>query len=206
LVDTIAKQTIENSQAFKEFTANANERLRQFTDPGNVPALANISETLSTLLKKYYADSDLVATWDPIAEFPIPFPSSQIEVRDHGFQSGVERVGHGLQRAIIITILEYLARERFVMGTEEKKEFASAESDIIVAIEEPEIYQHPIKQRQIASVLANLVGAFSAETGIRIQLVLATHSPLFCPSAPLSRDKDFETCRPSLRTRSYSQN
>ncbi len=179
LVDTLAKQTIENNQEFKDFTAATNERLKKFTDPTNVSALANISEALSAILKQYYAESDLIATWQPISEFPVVFPSSEIAVKDHGFQSNVERVGHGLQRAIIITILEFLARERLRNPEQKEKEFKKPESDIIVAIEEPEIYQHPIKQRHISNVLGELTSSFSAQTGIRIQIVLATHSPLF---------------------------
>jgi putative ATP-dependent endonuclease of OLD family len=169
----------ENNQEFKEFTAATNERLKEFTDPANVSALANISDSLSAILKKYYAESDLIATWQPISEYPIIFPSSEIAVKDHGFQSTVERVGHGLQRAIIITILEFLARERLRNPEQKEKEFKKPESDIIVAIEEPEIYQHPIKQRHISNVLGELTSSFSAQTGIRIQIVLATHSPLF---------------------------
>lgn len=179
LIDTLAKQTIENNQQFKEFTATVNQQLKEFTDPANVPALANISDALSTILKKYYANSDLIATWDPISEYPISFPSSEIAVKDHGFQSNVERVGHGLQRAIIITILEFLVRERFRDPERKTNEFEKPESDVIVAIEEPEIYQHPIKQRHISNVLNELAHSFSRQTGIRLQIVVATHSPLF---------------------------
>jgi hypothetical protein len=75
--------------------------------------------------------------------------------------------------------LEFLARERLRNPDQKKKEFEKPESDIIVAIEEPEIYQHPIKQRHISKVLSELTTSFSAQTGIRIQIVLATHSPLF---------------------------
>src|SRR6185312_10423031 len=124
-------------------------------------------------------ESDLIATWQPISEIPISFPSSEIAVRDHGFQSSVERVGHGLQRAIIITILEFLARERVRNPEEKTQDFEKPESDIIVAIEEPEIYQHPVKQRHISNVLNELARSFSRQTGIRIQIILATHSPLF---------------------------
>lgn len=166
-------------KTFREFTLETNDRLKNFTDPANVPALKNISSTLTKILKKYYADSDLIATWEPITEFPISFPSSQIEVKDHGFQCGVARVGHGLQRAIIITILEFLASERLRDIDGQEENFEIPHSDIIVAIEEPEIYQHPIKQRHITDVLAQITESFNKQTGIRIQVLLATHSPLF---------------------------
>ena len=112
LIDAVAKQTIENNRDFQKFSSEANEQLRNLTDPKNVPALSEISTTLSNILRQYYSDLELIATWDPIEQMPIQFPSSQIAVKDHNFISSVERVGHGLQRAVIITILEFLVQHR----------------------------------------------------------------------------------------------
>ena len=56
--------------------------------------------------------------------------------------------------------------------------FREAQSDLILAIEEPEIYQHPTKQRMFGDVLRNLSRGFSTETGIRVQVLFVTHSPL----------------------------
>ncbi|RAI42666.1 AAA family ATPase [Rhodoplanes roseus] len=176
LIDTLAKQTIENNKAYQEFITEANNQLKQFTDPDNVPALAEFSSKLSEILQVYYSESEIIATWQPIEQLPVVFPNSELSVKDHGFISRVEKVGHGLQRAIIITILEFLAKERFKQPEEE---FTSAQSDIILAIEEPEIYQHPIKQRHISAVLERLSGSFSKQTRIRLQIITATHSPLF---------------------------
>lgn len=183
LIDAVAKQTIENNRDFQRFTAEANETLKNLTDPENVPALSEISATLSNILRQYYSESELIATWDPIEQLPIQFPNSQIAVKDHNFTSSVERVGHGLQRAVIITILEFLAqhRAREVERREGEavEEFDEPQSDLIVAIEEPEIYQHPTKQRHLSRVLCDLAERFNRQTGIRIQLIMATHSPLF---------------------------
>lgn len=177
LIDTIAKQTIENNEAFKTFKAKTDAQLKEFTNPDNVPALAEISGALSVILQQYYAESSLIATWQPITEFPIQFPSAHIAVKDHEFVSSVDRVGHGLQRAVIITVLEYLAKQRYSGATEE--EFKQPQSDLLIAIEEPEIYQHPTKQRHFSYVLNELASSFNKHTGIRVQIILATHSPLF---------------------------
>ena len=162
LVDTLAKQTIENNQDFKEFTAATNERLKAFTDPANVPALANISELLSAILKKYYANFDLIATWQPISEFPVIFPSSEIAVKDHGFQSNVERVGHGLQRAIIITILEFLARER-LRNPEQKERIQKTKVILLLLLK---IRKSISTQLTIAYLecAGKLTSSFSAQT------------------------------------------
>lgn len=176
LVDTIARQTIENKEDYKAFIASANSEIRRLTDPTQVTALSEISQTLSESLRRFYSDAELVASWEPLAEIPIPFPSSKIDVKNAGHTSPVEFVGHGLQRAIIITILDFLARQKSGSAS---GEFDEAQSDLIIGIEEPEIYQHPTKQRHIARVLTSLSETFNKQTGIRLQVICVTHSPLF---------------------------
>ncbi len=177
LIDTIARQTIENNSDFKAFVSEANKKISEFTDPSNVSALRDIGTELTGILQKYYAQSEMIATWNPIDQLIIQFPTAQIAIKDGGYISSVERVGHGLQRAIIISILEFLANKRMSEATGER--FAHPQSDLIIGIEEPEIYQHPTKQRHIARVLSNLAEQFNEVSGIRIQLIYVTHSPLF---------------------------
>jgi putative ATP-dependent endonuclease of OLD family len=84
---------------------------------------------------------------------------------------------HGLQRAVILTVLRFMADHRAKQeGT--GQEFSEPQSDLIVAIEEPEIYQHPTKQRLFGKLLRTLAQGFNAHTGIRIQTIFVTHSPL----------------------------
>lgn len=42
LINTVARQTIENSAGFQEFITDANKRIAELTDPKNVPVLAEI--------------------------------------------------------------------------------------------------------------------------------------------------------------------
>jgi predicted ATP-dependent endonuclease of OLD family len=177
LVDTIARQTIENSVEFREFMGAANERISELTDPENVPILGEISGGLTSILADYYKDSEIIATWAPITELEPSFPSANIEVKNNEFVTGLDGVGHGLQRAIILTVLRFMADHR---AKEEGsgKEFEEPQSDLIVAIEEPEIYQHPTKQRLFGKLLPRLAEKFNRQTGIRIQTIFVTHSPL----------------------------
>lgn len=176
LVDTIARQTIENNAEFQTFMQEANRKIAEFTDPAHVPVLSEISGELTGILRTYYRDSEVTTTWKPIDQIHPTFPSSELEVKDNDFVTGIDGVGHGLQRAIILTILQYVA-ERGRRGAEGGN-FTEAQSDIIIAIEEPEIYQHPVKQRLFSDLLRRLSDAFNRETGIRIQTIFVTHSPL----------------------------
>ena len=50
---------------------------------------------------------------------------------------------------------------------------------LILAIEEPELYQHPARQRHFANVLLKLAGDKIVGVARRTQVLYCTHSPLF---------------------------
>ncbi len=179
LISSLAEQAIENRKEYQEFIQGAREQLKELTDPNNVESLKNISQSLTDILQKYYAKSELLATWNPIEDIPVQFPTPDIKVKDAGFETSIDGVGHGLQRAIILTVLEFIAKREVQASEVSKESFESSQSDIIIAIEEPEIYQHPTKQRLFSDVLRGLAEGFSKSTGIRFQSVFVTHSPLF---------------------------
>ncbi len=177
LVDTIARQSIENSANYKSFIEKANAEIAELTDPAKVPVLSEISGRLTSMLVEYYKDSAIQATWEPITQIHPNFPTANIEVTDNSYTTSIDGVGHGLQRAIILTVLQFMAEHR--ANSENKEEiFGEPQSDIILAIEEPEIYQHPTKQRLFAKLLKKLAKGFNEKTGIRIQIIYVTHSPL----------------------------
>lgn len=89
----------------------------------------------------------------------------QVAVLDGTTETDVERQGHGFQRTLLISALQLLAQT----GS------ASAEGVICLAIEEPELYQHPIQAQTFAKVLRSL----AEDAGKRVQVTYATHSPYF---------------------------
>lgn len=178
ILNTITRQTIENNREFQEFVLEANQKLAELTSPDRFGVLTQIGADLTAILQNYYKDSELITTWDPVTEMPISFPSPKVDVKNHNFTTGVDRVGHGLQRAIILTVLEYVAKRR-MSESETEEAFDEPQSDIIIGVDEPEIYQHPTKQRLFRQVLRRLADDFSRATGIRMQVICVTHSPLF---------------------------
>lgn len=98
-------------------------------------------------------------------ELKAPRTTFEVAVLDGTTETAVERQGHGFQRTILISALQLLAQS----GS------ASAEGVICLAIEEPELFQHPIQAQTFAKVLRSL----AEDTGKRIQVTYATHSPYF---------------------------
>lgn len=176
LLADIARQTYENRQEVKDFIAQTKANYDGLVSPGNFPQLAQISEKLTGAIKRYYSDSKLLADWHSEEGVRFAFPQPAIMVEDAGFLSALTHVGHGLQRAALFSVVEFLATSTAQPGQEE---FAAPQSDIILLIEEPEIYQHPHKQKLVSDAFRRLCEGFNAATGIRFQVVFATHSEKF---------------------------
>jgi predicted ATP-dependent endonuclease of OLD family len=98
-------------------------------------------------------------------ELKAPRTTFEVAVLDGTTETAVERQGHGFQRTLLISALQLLAQS----GS------ASAEGVICLAIEEPELFQHPIQAQTFAKVLRSL----AEDAGKRIQATYATHSPYF---------------------------
>ncbi len=118
--------------------------------------------------------NEVVATYSPgravtIApaevELKAPRTTFDVAVLDGSTETAVDRQGHGFQRTLLISALQLLAQS----GA------ASTEGVICLAIEEPELFQHPIQAQTFAKVLRSL----AENANMRIQVTYATHSPYF---------------------------
>lgn len=98
-------------------------------------------------------------------ELKAPKTTFEVSVLDGTTETAVDRQGHGFQRTILISALQLLAQS----GA------ASTDGVICLAIEEPELFQHPIQAQAFAKVLR----ALAEDSSKRIQVTYATHSPYF---------------------------
>jgi putative ATP-dependent endonuclease of the OLD family len=112
-----------------------------------------------------YAPGRAVTVSPAEVELKAPRTTFDVAVMDGATQTVVERQGHGFQRTLLISALQLLAQSSA----------ASAEGVICLAIEEPELFQHPIQAQAFAKVLRSL----AEDAGKRIQVTYATHSPYF---------------------------
>lgn len=112
-----------------------------------------------------YAPGRAVMVSPAEVELKAPRTTFEVAVLDGTTETAVDRQGHGFQRTLLISALQLLAQS----GA------ASAEGVICLAIEEPELFQHPIQAQTFAKVLRSL----AEDTGKRIQVTYATHSPFF---------------------------
>jgi len=103
-----------------------------------------------------------------------------------GYRKDISRQGHGVQRAVMMSMLQALVPDASLVkgsfeggGEEPADDSAKLRAELqklpalLVCIEEPEIYQHPVRARHFARVLSLWAKKESS------QVLFATHSPYF---------------------------
>ncbi|MHB8756361.1 MAG: ATP-dependent nuclease, partial [Candidatus Acidiferrales bacterium] len=83
--------------------------------------------------------------------------------------------GHGLQRSLVMTLLQILAeiQTETAPGQNDRAAFAIPPRLVVLAVEEPELYMHPQMERKMRDVLYQL----AEQPGF--QVICTTHSPVF---------------------------
>ena len=96
-------------------------------------------------------------------------PRAAVRLKEDSFPSPIQGAGHGLQRAYVIALIQEWAAIQREAATGNERSF-------ILAMEEPELYQHPNRQRHLANQFYTLA---SEQEGGHVQIIYTTHSPLF---------------------------
>jgi putative ATP-dependent endonuclease of OLD family len=144
-------------------------------DPANPQRQAHevrdLQDRINLRLNEVIGGQALIRTEAPELRTMV-LPSTSLVIRDvqAGIDTEVGHQGHGLQRTLVITLLQLLADAQAqgvpVAG-------ASLERGTILLIEEPELYLHPQMERLMRDVLHRLASQSNT------QVACCTHSPVF---------------------------
>jgi predicted ATP-dependent endonuclease of OLD family len=124
--------------------------------------LIDVSARLQSALQEWaHPDAKVKLSWayDKSKSIRVDEPYARAEIGEKLFMGDVRRMGHGLQRAFIVSVLELLART----GQEDAP-------ILLLGFEEPEVYQHPPQARHLATILEDMS---------KTQVVVTSHSPYF---------------------------
>ena len=130
----------------------------------NQEDLDQISNDLQSRLSEWaHPGVQLHVQWkqDPDKSVRVEEPWAHVLAGEDGFEGELARFGHGFQRSYLLALLQQLATTDVVGAP-----------TLILACEEPELYQHPPQARHLAGVFQYLTSANS-------QVIVSTHSPLF---------------------------
>ena len=178
LLTAEVKQRIEGEGEYQEFCERVRaDRAKVMQGAGG--GLDAIGDSITKNIQQFVDGARVRLAWSE--ESPdIELPRIEVTFDEDGHESTVGRAGHGSQRAFVMAMLQEMEQAR----REEPAEQARAGSpSLILSIEEPELYQHPVRQRHISTVLDSLAESDGRQT----QIIYTTHSPHFAGIDKLNR-------------------
>lgn len=196
ILDLVVRSRVETNDEYRRFVEETGQRYEELmARPETREELARIESDLSTTLGDYVPNAKVRLQWITEGGVRISLPKADVRLVEDAYVGPVNRSGHGLQRAFILSMLQQLAAARLAgraggggtTGVPEPAPDAAAAPpapsstlpSLLLAIEEPELYQHPNRQRFLARVLLGLAGGGIPNVTGACQVLYATHSPLF---------------------------
>jgi hypothetical protein len=152
-------------------------------------ALSDLSESVSKELARLIPSGEVSLEARP-PTFRVPDLTVDLRVTEGGLQTGVSRQGQGFQRALLIAVVQQLGALRPAkssVGDTTPTSTSPEPPALFLALEEPELYQHPLQARHFAATLAGLASAGAGA----IQVAYATHSEHFVDPARYDRLRRF---------------
>ena len=191
LMDMVVRSVVANKEAFKKLREETQHKYEEIMRPENLEELNGLAGQLSKTLQSFVPNASVELRWLPLDQIKIEMPKADVKLVEDRYATAVHRTGHGLQRAFILTMLQHLAMAQSVNEGKPKDTTGSAPSaepkpeakvtlpNLLLAIEEPELYQHPNRQRHLANIFLQLASGMTPGVAEKTQVIYATHSPLF---------------------------
>jgi hypothetical protein len=188
IMDLVVRSVLATRKEVTAFKEQTQAKYKEILDPSKITELTALESQLTSTLRHYIPDAGVSLRWAELGEINIPMPGANVKLLEDGYESAVQRTGHGLQRAFILTMLQHLIAAREIEkatdeGFSSEEEIPAEEEpyfpNLILSIEEPELYQHPSRQRHMASVLYQLAQGSIPGVAKKTQVIYSTHAPLF---------------------------
>ena len=187
IMDLVVRRTLANRKDFVALKDDTQKKYRGIMDPAKLTELAGLQAQLSDTLRCYAPEANVSLAWSKLVDIDFPLPKAEVTLHEDGYKCSVQRTGHGLQRVFILTMLQHLVAAKGGEGTTEEGSASETTHEqeepqlpgLLLAIEEPELYQHPSRQRYMAAVLLKLAQGAIPGVARKTQVLYTTHSPLF---------------------------
>lgn len=126
--------------------------------------LGEVGAALQSRLREWAhpgARVELIWNYDEAKSIVVAAPLARAKVGEGFFLGDLARLGNGLQRSFLVALLQELASLS-----------STGQPRLLLAVEEPELYQHPPQAKHLGTVLE----ALADQAG---QVIVTTHSPYF---------------------------
>jgi putative ATP-dependent endonuclease of the OLD family len=187
LLDMLVMRQLQSRPDVQQLKMEFSQRVKDVYDPAKLADLAALSTAITATLSDLVPGAAFHLSFGDVKMPEIPTPPAIPTVTEDSFAGDITRKGHGLQRAVIFTLLQHLAvlqrGEASPAIPSTSMSAAAATSsvgpDLILAIEEPELYQHPQRCRYLLGLLGELAETPGRGLGARNQVLYTTHSSYF---------------------------
>ena len=148
IIGRILERSVDRASADEEIAKIVEESRtqQQKSVRREIQSATDVMTTQLNAVVASYSPGRAVTVSPADVELKAPKTTFEVAVLDGTTETAVERQGHGFQRTILISALQLLAQS----GS------ASADGVICLAIEEPELFQHPIQAQAFAKCSAHL--------------------------------------------------
>jgi hypothetical protein len=209
LLDRAIGEQASMRERLRALEQDVSERMYTIVREEGEEALRTLSERVTHELVQLVPGASVSLAARPPA-FQVPLVGVDLHVADSGISTNVARQGHGFQRALLIALVQQLAvmqsspdddhgddhdghheddhdHDDDDDGDDARDRVQPDPAGLFLAIEEPELYQHPLQARHFAATLAGLP---RSGTGT-LQIAYATHSEHFVDPARYGRLRRF---------------
>jgi putative ATP-dependent endonuclease of the OLD family len=188
LLSALEKLEDGTAQQVAAVQEDAHKKMEALISSSRATELKKTAEGITNRFQEYVPGAEVELS-DEIGEMRPPPISVLAQVRDGaGHSTSVDKHGHGLQRALVIAVLHELAESSALQNSGGSGESLSS---LMLAIEEPELYQHPLQARALANTLHALARPTTASSR-SVQVAYSTHSAHFVKPALF---EDLRLCR-----------
>lgn len=187
LIDVLVMRSVNARPDVRELNAEFERRVKEVYSTGNLTELRSLGLMITEVLKKYAPGAELDLSFGDVVPPKLSLPPAIASLVEDNFKCPITYSGHGLQRALIFALLQQLSITE-VSPVSETESLATAADvplptpkipDLILAIEEPELYLHPARCRYLSNVILQLSRSPLQRTDPRTQIMYGTHSPFF---------------------------
>lgn len=172
LMDVAVRNSLMANNNIRKFTDSVQNRYNKLMHSSGQKELNNLGISMTKTVKQFIPGVEVELSWRQ-TELDIGLPAAKVHLVEDEFRSTAGRAGHGLQRVFIMSMLQLLS-EAQTNGQ------GDAEQPVLVlVIDEPELYQHPNRQRYMSQVLLSLANGGILGASSKTQIIYSTHSPHF---------------------------
>ena len=175
LMDLAVSEALADKPDYLNLPRTIRSAYAKAVNDKSVPELKTLEARMEETLEAFAGRAKIKLDWN--ISSTIETPGVAVRLAEDGYSAPVGMAGDGLQRAFMITALYHLSLLRADAAAS-----ADGPADgptVVLAIDEPELHQHPSSMRHLASLFRSLSDGGTLDMDGRMQVIYTTHSPHF---------------------------